>query len=65
MWIGSSIILMTVGAVLALAVERDIDWIDLQTAGWILMVVGGLGLLWSLLAVTSIGPWRRTDVVDR
>ena len=64
MWIGTSIFVMAVGAVLAFAIERDLDWINVQTAGWILIVVGALGLMWSLLVAQSVGPWRRRDVVD-
>ena len=63
MWIGSSIVVMAVGAVMAFAVEKDVEWLDVDTAGWILVVVGAITLLWSLLVATQIGPWRRDDVV--
>ena len=64
MWIGTSIVVIATGAVLAFAIEREVDWINLQTTGWILIVLGAIGLLWSLLVAQSLGPWRRRDIVD-
>jgi tetrahydromethanopterin S-methyltransferase subunit E len=48
MRIGSSIALIAVGLILALAVTVDLDGIDLQLVGWILAVVGVIGLVASL-----------------
>ncbi|HZC27094.1 MAG TPA: DUF6458 family protein [Actinopolymorphaceae bacterium] len=45
MGIGASIFLIAVGAVLAFAVDGPVAGVDLSTIGWILMAVGGLGLL--------------------
>lgn len=49
MRIGSSIGLIAVGLILALAVRVDLGGIDLQLVGWILTVVGVIGLVASLL----------------
>lgn len=43
--IGFSLLLITVGAILAFAVTATVQGIALSTAGVILMSVGGLGLL--------------------
>jgi uncharacterized protein DUF6458 len=49
MYIGGSLVLIAVGAVLSFAVQDRIEGIDLYTAGLIFMVVGALGLLISLI----------------
>jgi hypothetical protein len=48
MRIGSSIGLIAVGLILALAVDFDISGVDLSLVGWILAVVGVVGLVASL-----------------
>jgi hypothetical protein len=45
MTIGTSLLLIAVGAILKYAVTLEVEGIDLQTAGVILMVVGGVGLV--------------------
>lgn len=45
MTIGGSLFLITVGAILRYAITADVDWININTAGLILMVIGVLGLL--------------------
>jgi hypothetical protein len=42
--IGTSLLLIAVGAILKFAVTAHVEGIDLQTVGVILMVVGGVGL---------------------
>ena len=54
MGIGSSLALMTTGAILAFAVEVTTEIIDLQTTGIILMLTGLLGLV---LAVVYWDSW--------
>jgi Domain of unknown function (DUF6458) len=49
MGIGASIFLIAVGAILAFALEYDISGVDISVVGWILMVVGGLGLIVTLV----------------
>ena len=45
MKIGSSLALITIGAIFAFAVTGRISFINLHTAGWVLMLVGVIGLL--------------------
>ena len=45
MRIGSSIGMIAVGLILALAVPFDLGVIDLQLVGWILAAVGVIGLI--------------------
>ncbi|MBB6402858.1 DUF6458 family protein [Arthrobacter sp. AZCC_0090] len=57
MGIGSSIFLIAIGAILAFAIPGDVvSFIDLHMVGYILMVVGVIGLIVSLFV---FGP-RRT-----
>lgn len=44
MTIGTSLLLIAVGAILKFAVTAHMEGINLQTVGVILMVVGGVGL---------------------
>jgi hypothetical protein len=48
MTIGTSLFLITVGAILKYAVTINVAGIELHTAGLILMIVGGLGLVLGL-----------------
>ncbi len=48
MTIGGSLALIAVGAILKWAVTAHVSWLDLQTAGTVLFVVGLVGLLVSL-----------------
>ncbi|PZS40148.1 MAG: hypothetical protein DLM62_04430 [Pseudonocardiales bacterium] len=58
MRIGSSIGLIAVGLILALAVSVNVRGIDLTLVGWILTAVGVLGLIVSLVL-----SWRNRSVV--
>jgi Domain of unknown function (DUF6458) len=49
MTIGSSIVLIAVGAILKWAVTAHVSGINLQTVGTILFVLGIIGLLLSLM----------------
>ncbi len=49
MYIGGSLFLLAIGAILAFAVQDAINGVDLVTAGYILMAVGVLGLVLSVL----------------
>ncbi len=49
MYIGGSLVLIAIGAVLSFAVSDRIEGVNLYTAGLIFMVVGVLGLLISLI----------------
>ncbi len=61
MTIGTSILLIAVGAILKYAVTAEVSGIDIQTVGVILMLIGILGLILSLLYtfVWSEGARRR------
>ena len=50
-----SVLLIAAGAILTFAWERDAEGIDLDTVGIILMVVGGIGLLASLVRGSMVG----------
>jgi hypothetical protein len=65
--IALSLIVIAVGLILALAVHpANPGWLDPNTAGWILFIVGLLGLVLDLLLWSPYGPgYLRTTVVDR
>jgi hypothetical protein len=62
---GFSLLLIALGAVLAFAVNYTVSGIEIQTIGAILMVVGIIGLLFSLLFMASFAPFGRRDRLDR
>jgi hypothetical protein len=69
MSIGSSIFLIALGAILKFAVHASVSGISVQTVGVILMVAGVLGLVLSLLWLSSarrrgVVVAERRDVVD-
>lgn len=49
MYIGGSIFLLAVGAILSFAVRDNINDIDLIVVGYILMAAGALGIILSLV----------------
>jgi hypothetical protein len=49
MGIGVSILLIAIGAVLTWAVDYHVSGVALHTIGWILMIVGAIGVLRSLI----------------
>jgi hypothetical protein len=55
MGVGVSLLLIAAGAILTWAVSAETSGIDLNTVGVILMVVGGVGLVLSLVFWTSWG----------
>jgi len=62
--IGTSIFLIAVGAILAFAVNVRTSGIDLQTVGVILMLVGGIGVILSMIFWNSWGGFRREAVYE-
>jgi hypothetical protein len=62
MRIGSSLVLIAVGAILKFAVTTTVSGINLSTVGVVLMVVGFSGLVISLVMASTA---RRTQVVHR
>jgi len=64
MGIGASIFLIAVGAILAFAVNYDISGLDIAVIGYILMIVGVIGLI---MTAFIWGPRRtaaRGEVVE-
>jgi hypothetical protein len=64
MGIGTSILLIAVGAILKYAVTATVSGVDINTVGVILMVVGVVGLVLSLLWMTIWADRRRAVVRD-
>ena len=69
MGIGVSIFLIAVGAILAFAVNAEVSGVDITTIGWILLIVGVLGLVLSMIFWSSWGgpgyfSSRRRTYVD-
>lgn len=63
MGIGTSLFLIAIGAILYFAVTATVSGISIQTVGVILMVVGGAGLLISLLWNLLWADRRRDEAV--
>ncbi|HET9674334.1 MAG TPA: DUF6458 family protein [Gaiellaceae bacterium] len=62
MGIGVSLLLIAIGAILIWAVNVTVSGLELQTIGWILLIVGAIGGLLSLIFWSSWGGFhgRRT-----
>ncbi len=61
MRIGTSIVLIALGAILAFAVQDSIDAVDLTMVGYILLGVGALGLVITLILSGQDDNRRRGD----
>ncbi len=70
MGFGIGIFLAAVGAVLAFAVSKTVSGVNIHTVGWILLIVGIVGVVLSMIFSSSwAGPGylsgrRRTTAVD-
>jgi hypothetical protein len=68
MGLGVSIFLVAVGLILALAVHASVQGVDIQTVGWILVIVGIVGGVLSMIYWSSWGGpatfSRRRTYVD-
>lgn len=64
MRIGSSIFLLALGAVLAFALNVNVDKIDLTLVGYILMGCGVIGVIWSILAAQRKSSVETHNYVD-
>jgi len=70
MGLGVGIVLAAVGAVLAFAVSATVSGVNIHAVGWILLIVGIVGILLSMIFWSSwAGPGylssrRRTYVDD-
>jgi Domain of unknown function (DUF6458) len=69
MGIAISLLLIAIGAILAFAVDKTVNGLDIVTVGWILMIVGAIGALLSLAFWSTWGGFagRRgpTTYVER
>ena len=62
MSIGTGIVLFVIGAILAFAVNIDVEWANLQLIGYILMAAGAVVFVIGLVLMMRR---RRTDTVSR
>lgn len=60
---GFSLLLIAAGAVLAFAVDYQVQGVDIQSIGLILIVVGIVGLAFSLLFLASFAPFGSHETV--
>ena len=70
MGLGVGIFLAAIGAVLAFAVNTNVSGVNIHTIGWILLIVGIIGIVLSMIFWSSwagpgyFGNRRRTTYVD-
>jgi hypothetical protein len=62
MRIGGSLFLIALGAILKFAITDQVSGVDLGVIGIILMIVGAVGLVITLIWMSTRG---RTDVIER
>lgn len=62
MSIGAGIVLFVIGAILAFALNVQLDWINLDLVGYILMAAG---VVIVLIGIVLLARRRRSDVVTR
>ena len=62
---GGSLFLIAVGAVLAFAVSVEAEGFNLNTIGYILMLVGALGVVLTLATATATTAKRSTPNTSR
>jgi hypothetical protein len=61
MYFGGALALIAVGAVLSFAVRDAVPGVDLTTTGFILMVVGALGIVLTMVTGGRRRDARRND----
>ena len=59
---GSGVLLLVAGAILAFAVERQRERVDVQLVGWILMAGGGTALIAAMLRAAARESAARREV---
>lgn len=62
MGIGASILLIAIGAILTFALNVQVGFLDLDVVGWVLMLAGVVGLIFTTVIW---GPRRSRRVVTR
>jgi hypothetical protein len=63
MTMGTGLVLIAIGAILRYAVNDEVEAIDLETVGLILIIVGAVAFV--VGAIYAFGNRGRDDVVDR
>lgn len=64
--IGGSLILIALGAILYWAVSAEAEGVDLNMIGLILLVVGGIGLVLTLIMTASTSdPDKDVTIIER
>ncbi|MDN4612961.1 DUF6458 family protein [Leifsonia sp. F6_8S_P_1B] len=58
MSLGTGIVLFVIGAILAFALNVQVDWVDLHLVGYILMIAGAVGIIIGIVLLTR----RRSSV---
>ncbi|HEV3364052.1 MAG TPA: DUF6458 family protein [Acidimicrobiia bacterium] len=61
---GVSLFFIAVGAILAFAIDANTEGFNLDAIGVILMIIGLIGLLWSLVLADDWRPGRRRTYDD-
>jgi hypothetical protein len=61
MGIGTSLAFIAIGAILAFATHFSLNGVDVQTIGWILMLVGVVGIAFTMMYVR---PRRRGTIAE-
>jgi hypothetical protein len=51
MSLGTGIVLFVIGAILTFATDIQLDWINLDIVGWILMLAGVVGIILGLVVL--------------
>jgi Domain of unknown function (DUF6458) len=64
MGMGVSLLLVAAGAILVWAVNATVSGVELTTIGWILLIVGAVGALFSLIFWSSWGGLGGPGPVD-
>lgn len=54
---GFSLMLIAVGAIIAFAINASVSGVDIDAIGVILIIVGVIGLVFSLLFLASFAPF--------
>jgi uncharacterized membrane protein SirB2 len=62
MSLGTGIVLVVIGAILAFALNVQVDWIDLHLVGYILMIAGAVGII---LGIVLLSRRRRSVATTR
>lgn len=61
MSLGAGIALLVIGAILAFAVNVQLDWLNLSVIGYILMIAGAVGIIIGIVLLTRRGRSSTTS----